>query len=266
MKILSFDCGYVTLSSTLMSFEINDLLEISSLIKYIDDATRVLHCKGSKLTATDYKKVCDKTIFCCNEVNRLYSIIFKPLECRLYDVSEGKKIVDLTSEERACGIRTALSIQDTICLPSTLDYVIIEHQFSKNTNSREVQMMISYHYAHCVKIKVSPSIEEKSIQNISKGISENIKYPKIRIVDPKLKAKCCFGKGLEYDNYSSRYQQLYTANKIHAKENFIHYATISNYILEGISIKVLHNVADSWLLGIVFILNEFISLSINSTI
>lgn len=157
------------------------------------------------------------------------SKIYKINICKVYDLTEGKKVNTVI---RTKLLKKCLQSIDIIINNLDIKYrkpsnVLIEYQMSANDKSRCVSQQILYHYSCTNDIKVE-------------------------LVGPTLKNKICFSSddSLSHGTFMEKYASKYTANKNHTKANFLYWIKknkLTNLIKDNnIAKKNIDDIADAF--------------------
>ena len=140
---------------------------------------------------------------------------------KVFDLTEGKKTDTVT---RARSLKLCLHgiDQELKDKKITVGDVLVEYQMSLNDKSRCVSQQIVYHY----------TLESK-----------------VHIVGPSLKNKIFFSSTLQHCVFMAKYASKYTANKNHAKSNFLYWIdqTDNHAAIASIKKKNMDDIADSFL-------------------
>lgn len=108
-----------------------------------------------------------------------------------------------------------------------------------------------------VCIEYQPSFNDKSRVIFNQLIYEysNNKLFDIQIIHPTLKNTIYFHKQLKHGNFIAKYNNQYTANKNHTKQNFLYFIKLFHLsdLIKHIKKKNIDDIADSFIQAIAYI-------------
>jgi len=144
---------------------------------------------------------------------------------KVIDLIPNQKIKDTSLIDRSITLK--LHIEDIMNIMKKYDEVIniyIEYQMNANDKSRCIFNQLIY------------------------AFSDTNLY-KVKIITPTLKNKIYFSDELKHCKILQRYSKVYTANKIHCKENFLFFLNLFNKIkyINDIKKKNVDDIADTFM-------------------
>jgi hypothetical protein len=272
MATLCFDCGYQTLSVIGMDMTENDILEVANDLDYI---TNILKCFILRRKVKTYMYFQHKCAELNEKLKRILSIKFSAM----YKMPVNIKSSPL--EEKVASIVTCMThiIQNAKSNNFNPETILVEFQMGINVPTREIATAIMTYFSMLSMSNTNSISNANSMSNTNSMSNENQdskdviavvngkkqRFPvanykiKIKTVDPSIKKLLCLGDNLQYSTYAEKYSCSYTANKAHARDNFIKFLELTNQtnLLEDISSSKIHNLADAFVLYYVTKLMEF---------
>lgn len=228
MNILSFDVATKSLAVSLISYNeniqrIQDKLDAYMQYKLQLDEFNDLHSHNNCLLKFE-----ELLKFTNDNIND--SICIKYLEVK--DLIPGKKLSETNTIDRTLALHNYLKELDlklNELLNSNIQnlYILVEYQMGPNDKSRVISSQLLLHFM-------------KYVESNS---------PNIHLIGPTLKNTIHIGSGDDgiYSNFVEKYKNNYTANKAHAKYNFLKLIDLlgcANMIYD-IKKKNLDDIADS---------------------
>jgi hypothetical protein len=223
MYYLSFDVANKSLAISLLEFNNN----------YKNDIKNIKSCLSNSLNHDKNNILSFKNNDLVTYLETIDNILSTVINYKYYAVEDlipGKKLKDTDIFERTNSLKAKLyKIKELI---NTLDtkevIVLIEYQMSSNYNANAIYNQIIYEFTN---------LNESKIQY------------KLHVMGPSYKNKIYFHKDLEHHNFIQKYSNNYTANKNHAKANFLYYLNTFNlnHILTNIKKKNIDDIADSFI-------------------
>lgn len=155
----------------------------------IDVATKSLAVGIYNVAPIDKTRVKDGA-YLCSRVN--------PLIMKVYDINDGLKVRDTSIAEKASALKYVLQSVDDEMARRTHEsvLVLIEYQMNANHLSNAILNMIVYHFSNV--------------------------YP-IEIIRPSWKNTIALREDLSLSEFLARYSSNYRANKVHTRENMLHF-------------------------------------------
>lgn len=173
---------------------------------------------ANRSLAVCYVSIDTKTIPADNRTASYHPSIdnCKLLKAAVYDVTN-----DTDTVKRTCALKKVLCEVDA-GIDDKVDIVLIEYQMSLNDKSRCVSQQLVYHYVDTARVY---------------------------LVGPSLKNTVYFSPELKHSYYTGKYMSKYTANKNHAKANFLAWINVNNYtvMIKSIAKKNIDDIADAFM-------------------
>lgn len=244
MLILGIDCATKTLGL--------------SIIRYTPEALMCVSQHASASQADLMSQVESAML-----VN-IRAAISKYLQFVYFDVVDlvpGKQLKETDRRLRAARLKALLNCIDERYGP--FDHVLIEYQMGPNDKSREISEAVAYHYAYQSADYASHNLPKRKADSTCSALeptleptlegSSEAKHTLTHVVGPSLKQKIAATKDLAFTKFVQKYASLYTANKAHAKANFIAIiqtlgSAEANKMLKAIPKKDVGNAADATLM------------------
>lgn len=241
MYFISFDVATKSLAVSIIEYNINYLDDIeAAIIEYHKNKPNL---QGSK----NINKLLEAYICLLDQTKKIFDTKMKIIDLRVKDLIPGKKLSETTIVERTSALYKYLceidqKIADLNLEPKDILF-LIEYQMGPNDKSRVISSQIMYHFT-----KFATTIDSE---------------PNIQLVGPSLKNKIIIG-GLDsnYSEFLEKYSCNYTANKNHAKYNFIKlikYLDVE-HMINGIRKKNIDDIADSVLMSLAYRLKKYPSI------
>jgi hypothetical protein len=240
MRILSIDPANKSLAISIIDFNSNwesdlDAIRINYSEQYVD-AVGVMEKIEVLLART-------------HAVTSLLDNLFSLKYINVFDLLPGQKVNNTSTELRLSRLKGVITyvkkINSSLEPFSHIDHVLVEKQMSQK--NMEVSSALIYAFT---EPNFSFIGESKHFQ-VSNNLLEPTVTTTVNIVGASLKSKVYFGSAGHIQNFRKKYMGNYTANKAHAKYNFLEWINSKNImnIIKGIPKKNIDDIADSFLMA-----------------
>lgn len=235
MRILSFDCGNVSLGYAVVDYNVNWSQESQNIINQIQQLIDKLFILVNELNilVNELNSLTNELYPLINELNELTNLLlntvccFKLVKTETVNVISGYKFNKTSPGYRCTQLFNLVQSINQEFPFNTLNKVIIEDQMSPNEKSRGVFYNLMFYY-NTLAYNIKPTWKNR------------ISYP-----------------GRDLKLYKIKYSKNYDANKVHCRENFLYYLTISNQLnkVEKYTKKALYNdKADAFMQAMAYII------------
>jgi hypothetical protein len=248
MRILSVDPANKSLAVSIIDFNLNwknDLVAIKT--KYTIKYSKAVNIE-EKLAV-----LWERTQAVSTLLNELFSLKY----INVFDLLPEQKVNSTSTELRLGRLKGVIAYVEKInkvLKPSKgLDQVLVEKQMSQK--NMEISSSLIYAFT-----KPNFSFMEKSTYfTQDKTIFAVNIAPTVNMVGASLKSKVYFGSAGHIQQFRKRYMGNYTANKAHAKYNFLEWVKLkdSMELIKGIPKKNLDDIADSFLMAYAWCLKTY---------
>jgi hypothetical protein len=251
-KILSIDCATKSLGCSIILFNEHWYEDISK----INEDFRM---KDSNISNENSNEKIDVISRYIDDVNHIIDNTIILRYTNVFDLIPGKKISDVTDQERAASLKGVLEYLEYIgrqidehknCNScdsnSTFNIVLLEFQEGRNYKSRFIYSCILYHFSTSYNnIRITRNKEcRRKIQ--------------LERVGPSLKQSVYFEEEGKYEYFIRKYINNYNCNKNHSKHNFLYWINKKglNHLIEGIKKKNIDDAGDSFLMAYAWIMKK----------
>lgn len=245
MRVIGIDPAIKSLAISILDFNDNwknDLNDI--VIKYNKDIEDPIENLNNL-----YMK-CKALLNLLNKLVKLHYVA-------VFDLLPGENVNKTSIEKRIRRLKGCINhvklVNENIIPKKNIDKVLIEKQMSKKIE--DIFAGLAYDF----------SLEDSNFKCISNiEINQNksiISHKIIEMVGPALKSKIYFGDDSnKIQNFRKRYINNYTANKSHAKKNFLIWLEKNDCLeyVKNIPKKNIDDVADSFLMAYGWCFKNFI--------
>ena len=248
MFVLSFDVATKSLATSLIEYDVNYIKKINKIIREFHKNKKAIFCLhdiinkklNTKFLWPDLKlKYVNLFLDLLHKITTILKNKIKILYLDVKDLIPGKKVSETSIVERTQKLKEYLAeienhtnkIIPSVQFPLN---VLIEYQMGPNDKSRTISSQIMYHFSN--------------ISNLGNSREHNI-----YLVGPTLKNQIWIGdeKG-KYCEFVAKYKTNYSANKAHAKFNFLRLLNIlgASDLIKTIKKKNIDDIADSTLMSL----------------
>lgn len=236
MHIISFDVATKSLGVSIINYNLELSNEINLELNLFLKKKEML--LSSKFNSDDFNNLLKNYVDLLDIVAKKLDEKIKIEFLEVVDLIPGKKLKETTIIERTKNLQIYLTNLDKL-LPKTPLIFLVEYQMGPNDKSRVISSQILYHFSKfCIN-------------------NNNA----IHLIGPSLKNKIIIG-GIDskYSIFLEKYKTNYTANKAHAKYNFLKLITFlkKETLIKDIKAKNIDDIADSVLMSLAYLLSNFI--------